>query len=111
MSSHKRELTEKVQQHLKDQYPEADGWSLSGKRDWKGYKIDFVVEKKRDNKRVRNVIKIAFESSISDNEIKHLNSAARRMSGRYVKIGKKIFAVGNGCDTSGLTEDFELIEV
>ena len=93
MASKKREFLKLVKNELIAQYPEEQGWSLTEGKEWKGYKIDFVLERKEGSKRYRRVFKAVPQTAISPNDIKHLNMAARRMSGRYVKIEGKFLTL------------------
>ena len=106
MITPRKELIERVANWLQKEFPPEDGWEISGKKEWKGYKIDFVIESKTEKKRIRNVLKIAFSGIPTLADVRNLNAAARRMSGRYVKIGVKIMAIPS-CDNENKTRQIE----
>ncbi|MCB9232499.1 MAG: hypothetical protein H6581_12590 [Bacteroidia bacterium] len=80
-------------------------------KEWKGYKIDFVIERKEGSKRFRQVVKAIHDCSVGPNEIKHLNMAARRMSGRYVKIEGKLIALPENGNPLLLESGFSVMKV
>ena len=110
MAAKKREFLKLVRPLLEDLFPEADGGELTEGKDWKGYKIDFVAERREESKRYRSVVKCIPKCSVTPIEIKHINMAARRMSGRYVKIERKYLALPDDSDVQDL-DGFQLIRV
>ena len=60
------------------------------------------------NYRQRTVIRVVHNSHVSALDVKGVNEAAKRMSGRYVKIVNKIIFTVPGAETKIVPPDFKL---
>lgn len=112
MFDDKRKFLEHAFNLLTELYPEDNGWAILKGSETKTYKIEFLLERREDKIRYRKVVKAILEAEPRELDIKKLNGAARRLSGRYARVDEKIFLInGNGAPEGPEYNGFSFVSI
>lgn len=102
-------LVKAVLAKLRQDFPDEKRWLIHPKATLKGnHRVDLVLDEMNGNYRKRSVIRVVHNIKVSGLDVKGVNEAAKKMSGRYVKIINKIIFIVPGADTSTVPTDFVL---
>ena len=105
-------LVKAVLSNLRREFPDEIRWVIHPKASLKGnHRVDLVMDEIKGNYRNRSVIRVVHNPQVSSLDVRGVNEAAKKMSGRYVKIVNKIIFTVPGTETSNVPSDFSLRQV
>jgi hypothetical protein len=99
-----------VHSNLRKRYPQYQGWEILPQYRCGTDNIyipDFFVDKVRGKITYRVVAEVKLDNYVRQSYIDQLNSYVKNLSGRYVKIQKKILVLPSGIDKS-LIDDYNI---
>ncbi len=93
-----------VQRSLAQRFPKREGWTIKEQPIGKSgtYRPDFIVWKKTNNCKKVIIVEVKNVEILTYEHIQQVNRYSQALSGKCVRIIKKIIYVPKGCDISAL---------
>ncbi|MEI6764256.1 MAG: hypothetical protein WCM76_01365 [Bacteroidota bacterium] len=111
MIVHPERVRAEARRILNTRYTEEDGWIVNSTLSWQPHLPDFIIDRYCGRNTERVVAVIIFEEQITHRHINRIDEISSRLTGHNFLSAGKIIIVPEGCDTSLIHSDTEILAV
>lgn len=111
MIVHPERVRAEARRLLSLRYPEKEGWIVNSTLSWQPHLPDFIIDRYAGRSTERVIALVIFEEKITYRHINRIDEIAGRLTGHNFLPAGKIIIVPEGCDTTMVHSDAEILPI